>query len=159
MIVIWGAPPVSGKLGEDGGGVSRGRGSVARWGALASGGDWDAVCVDECVCAYSVLLAESGTDACGAWPRNANLALTRVRGIPREWFGPSKAPAEIALTFEYELGHTFNPTIFGPRFATEAADCIRIQASNVLRKSYVVLGHPCLQRTLAARRRTVRRQT
>jgi hypothetical protein len=32
-------------------------------------------------------------------------------GIRRGWFGRARAPAGIALTFECELGYTFDPAV------------------------------------------------
>ena len=34
-------------------------------------------------------------------------------GIRRGWFGREGAPAGIALTFECELGDTFDPAVWG----------------------------------------------
>jgi hypothetical protein len=58
---------------------------------------------------------------------------TRVRGFARE-----EAPAGVALTFECELGYTFDPAVWGQGFATEAARCVRDYARDVLRWSYAV---------------------
>jgi RimJ/RimL family protein N-acetyltransferase len=44
----------------------------------------------------------------------------------------------VALTFECELGYTFNPAVWGQGFATEASRCIRDYARDTLRLSYVV---------------------
>jgi RimJ/RimL family protein N-acetyltransferase len=57
-------------------------------------------------------------------------------GIRRGWFGREQAPAGVALTFECELGYTFDPAVWGQGFATEAARCIRDYARDVLRLSY-----------------------
>jgi len=59
-------------------------------------------------------------------------------GIRRGWFGREGAPAEVALTFECELGYTFDPAVWGQGFATEAAHCVRDYARDVLRLSYAV---------------------
>jgi RimJ/RimL family protein N-acetyltransferase len=58
--------------------------------------------------------------------------------IRRGWFGRGEAPAGAALTFECELGYTFDPAVWGQGFATEAAGCVRDYARNVLRLSYAV---------------------
>ncbi len=58
--------------------------------------------------------------------------------VRRGWFGREGAPAGVALTFECELGYTFDPAVWGQGFATEAARCVRDYARDVLRLSYVV---------------------
>jgi RimJ/RimL family protein N-acetyltransferase len=68
-------------------------------------------------------------------------------GIRRGWFGDAQTPADVALTFECELGYTFDPAVWGQGFATEAVRCVRDYAR----------GHSSAERPLAARRRTVRR--
>jgi [ribosomal protein S5]-alanine N-acetyltransferase len=59
-------------------------------------------------------------------------------GTRRGWFGREEAPAGIALTFECELGYTFDPAVWGQGFATEAARCVRDYARDALRLSYAV---------------------
>ena len=59
-------------------------------------------------------------------------------GIRRGWFGREQAPAGVALTFECELGYTFDPAAWGQGFAIEAARCVRDYARDVLRWSYAV---------------------
>jgi len=59
-------------------------------------------------------------------------------GIRRGWFGREQAPADAALTFECELGYTFDPAVWGQGFATEAACCVRDYARDVLRWPYAV---------------------
>ena len=59
-------------------------------------------------------------------------------GIRRGWFGREEAPAGIALTFECELGYTFDPAVWGQGFATEAARCVRDYAREVLRWPYAI---------------------
>jgi RimJ/RimL family protein N-acetyltransferase len=59
-------------------------------------------------------------------------------GIRRGWFGREQAPAGVALTFECELGYTFDPAVWGQGFATEAARCVRDYARDVLRWSYAI---------------------
>jgi ribosomal-protein-alanine N-acetyltransferase len=58
--------------------------------------------------------------------------------IREGWFGPPEADAGVPLTYECELGYTFDPTVWGQGFATEAAGCVRDYARDVLRLSYVV---------------------
>ena len=59
-------------------------------------------------------------------------------GIRRGWFGREQAPADVALTFECELGYTFDPAVWGRGFATEAACGVRDYARDVLRWPYAV---------------------
>ncbi len=59
-------------------------------------------------------------------------------GIRKGWFGDAQAPADVALTFECELGYTFDPAVWGQGFATEAVGCVRDYARDVLRLSYAV---------------------
>jgi [ribosomal protein S5]-alanine N-acetyltransferase len=59
-------------------------------------------------------------------------------GIRRAWFGREEAPAGVGLTFECELGYTFDPAAWGQGFATEAARCVRDYARDVLRCSYAI---------------------
>ena len=59
-------------------------------------------------------------------------------GIRRGWFGREQAPAGVALTFECELGYTFDPAVWGQGFATEAARCVRDYARDVLRLPYAI---------------------
>jgi RimJ/RimL family protein N-acetyltransferase len=58
--------------------------------------------------------------------------------IRRGWFGDAEAPAGAALTFECELGYTFDPVAWGQGFATEAVGCVRDYARDVLRLSYAI---------------------
>src|SRR5260370_27535185 len=59
-------------------------------------------------------------------------------GIRRGWFGREEAPAGVPLTFECELGYTFDPAVWGQGFATEAARCVRDYARDVLRLPYAI---------------------
>jgi len=59
-------------------------------------------------------------------------------GIRRGWFGRGDAPADVALTYETELGYTFDPAVWGQGFATEAARCVRDYARDILRLPYAV---------------------
>src|SRR4029077_3018854 len=59
-------------------------------------------------------------------------------GIRRGWFGREGTPACVALTFECELGYTFDPAVWGQGFATEAARCVRDYARDVLRLPYAI---------------------
>jgi RimJ/RimL family protein N-acetyltransferase len=63
--------------------------------------------------------------------------------IRQGWFGDAQAPAGDALTFECELGYTFDPAVWGNGFAAEAAGRVRDYAREVLRLSYVISAiHP-----------------
>ena len=63
--------------------------------------------------------------------------------IRKGWFGRDEAPANAALTFECELGYTFDPAVWGQGFATEAVRSVRDYARGVLRLPYVVsVIHP-----------------
>ena len=59
-------------------------------------------------------------------------------GIRRGWLARAQAPAGVALTFECELGYTFDPAVWGQGFATEAARCVRDYARDVLRLPYAI---------------------
>ena len=61
-----------------------------------------------------------------------------AHGIRRGWFGREEVSAGVPLTFECELGYTFDPTVWGQGFATEAARCVRDYARDVLRLSYAI---------------------
>ena len=60
------------------------------------------------------------------------------RGLRRGWFGDAQAPTGVALTFECELGYTFDPKAWGQGFATEAVRCVRDYARDGLLLSYAV---------------------
>src|SRR4029077_8531057 len=59
-------------------------------------------------------------------------------GIRRGGFGGERAPADVALTFETELGYTLDPAAWGRGFASEAARCVRDYARDVLGLTYTV---------------------
>jgi len=59
-------------------------------------------------------------------------------GMRKGWFGREDAPAGVPLTFECELGYTFDPAVWGHGFATEAARCVRDYARDVLRLPYAI---------------------
>jgi len=59
-------------------------------------------------------------------------------GIRKGWFGRAQAPAGVALTFECELGYTFDPAVWRQGFATEAVRCVRDYARDVLLLSYAI---------------------
>jgi [ribosomal protein S5]-alanine N-acetyltransferase len=87
----------------------------------------------------AVLRKEDGAliGRCGLMDMVVESALPE-HGIRRGWFGREGAPAGVALTFECELGYTFDPAVWGQGFATEAARCVRDYARDVLRLSYAV---------------------
>jgi ribosomal-protein-alanine N-acetyltransferase len=60
------------------------------------------------------------------------------QGIRKGWFGRAPAPDGVALTFECELGYTFDPAVWGEGFATEAVRCVRDYARDVLLLSYAI---------------------
>ena len=75
-------------------------------------------------------------------------------GTRKGWFGRAQAPAGVALTFECELGYTFDPAVWGQGFATEAVRCVRDYARDVLRLSYAIsaiLPHNARSRCVAER--------
>jgi RimJ/RimL family protein N-acetyltransferase len=74
---------------------------------------------------------------CGLMDLVVETAATE-HGIRKGWFGDQEAPANVALTFECELGYTFDPAVWGHGFATEAAACVRDHARDGLRLSYAI---------------------
>ena len=101
-----------------------------------------------------------GAFICGATIGRYGLTeLAVVTAIPEHgprtaWFGRERAPIGLPLTFECELGYTFDPAAWGQGFATEAARCIRDYARNVLRLSCavsVVIPHNVRSRRVAER--------
>jgi RimJ/RimL family protein N-acetyltransferase len=76
------------------------------------------------------------------------------QGMRRGWFGREEAPDDVELTFECELGYTFDSAVWGRGYATEAACCVRDYARDVLGLSYVVsaiLPQNARSRRVAAR--------
>ena len=76
------------------------------------------------------------------------------QGLRKGWFGREEAPTGVALTFECELGYTFDPAVWGHGYATEAACCVRDYARDVLRLSYAIsaiLPHNARSRRVAER--------
>jgi [ribosomal protein S5]-alanine N-acetyltransferase len=74
--------------------------------------------------------------------------------LRKGWFGRERVPAGLGLTFECELGYTFDPAAWGQGFATEAARCVRDYARDVLRLSYAIsaiLPHNARSRRVAER--------
>jgi len=65
-------------------------------------------------------------------------ATVPAHGVRRGWFGREGAPDGITLTFECELGYTFDPAVWGQGFATEAVRGVRDYARDVLRVSYAI---------------------
>ena len=63
---------------------------------------------------------------------------TLEHGIRKGWFEREGAPAGVAVTYEYELGYTFDPAVWGQGFASEAARCVRDYARDVLLLSYAI---------------------
>src|SRR5438067_3945362 len=59
-------------------------------------------------------------------------------GICKGWFGREGAPTGVALTYEYELGYTFDPAVWGQGFASEAARCVRDYARDVMLLPYAI---------------------
>ena len=79
---------------------------------------------------------------------------TPEHGLRKGWFGRERVPVGLALTFECELGYTFDPAVWGQGFATEAARCVRDYARDVLQLSYAVsaiLPHYTRSRRVAER--------
>ena len=68
-------------------------------------------------------------------------------GIRRGWFGREEAPADVALTFETELGYTLDPAAWGQGFATEAARCVRDYARDILRLPYYARSRRVAERS------------
>ena len=91
----------------------------------------------------AVLRKEDGalTGRCGLMELVVESATPEHRAR-RGWFGREEAPAGVALTFECELGCTFDPAVWGHGFATEAARCVRDYARDGLRLSYAISAIP-----------------
>jgi [ribosomal protein S5]-alanine N-acetyltransferase len=65
-------------------------------------------------------------------------SVTPEHGIRKGWFGRERAPADVALVYETELGYTLDPAVWGQGFASEAARCVRDYARDVLGLTYAV---------------------
>ncbi|PYO26460.1 MAG: hypothetical protein DMD85_00040 [Candidatus Rokuibacteriota bacterium] len=76
------------------------------------------------------------------FPKSRSICIPKAgRARPkrrRHGFGREGAPAGVALTFECELGYTFDPAVWGRGYATEAARCVRDYARDVLGWSYAI---------------------
>ncbi len=95
---------------------------------------------EHCALGYlAVIRKEDGAliGRCGLMDLAVESATPKDR-LRRGWFGDMEAPAGVTLTFECELGYTFDPAVWGQGFATEAVGCVRDYARDVLRLSYVV---------------------
>ncbi len=74
--------------------------------------------------------------------------------LRKGWFGRAGAPIGVPLIFECELGYTFDPSVWGVGFASEAARCVRDYARDVLRLPYAIsaiLPHNVRSRRVAER--------
>jgi RimJ/RimL family protein N-acetyltransferase len=67
-----------------------------------------------------------------------DMVVETEHGLRRGWFGREDAPAGVALTYECELGYTFDPSVWGQGLATEAARCVCDYARDVLGLAYAV---------------------
>ena len=65
-------------------------------------------------------------------------ARASVGAVPRGWFQRAEAPDDAEIVFEQELGYTFDRSIWGRGYASEAARCVFDYARDVLRLPRVV---------------------
>lgn len=65
-------------------------------------------------------------------------ARTALGAVPQAWFQRAQAPTGIELVFERELGYTFDRNSWGRGYASEAARCVFVYASDVLKVARVV---------------------
>ena len=79
---------------------------------------------------------------------------TPKQRLRKGWFGRAECPTGVPLIFECELGYTFDPSVWGRGFASEAARCVRNYARDVLRLPYAIsaiLPHNIRSRHVAER--------
>jgi ribosomal-protein-alanine N-acetyltransferase len=75
-------------------------------------------------------------------------------GAPRAWFGRSQAPPGIELTFDPELGYTFDASAWGHGYASEAARTVFDYGRRVLKLRRIVsIIHPANVRSLRLARK------
>jgi ribosomal-protein-alanine N-acetyltransferase len=85
----------------------------------------------------AVLRKEGGAliGRCGVMELAVESAIPE-HGLRKGWFGPPESATDVAVTYECELGYTFDPAVWGQGFATEG--CVRDYAHDVLRWPYSV---------------------
>jgi ribosomal-protein-alanine N-acetyltransferase len=58
--------------------------------------------------------------------------------VARAWFGREQVPAGLAVSYERELGYTFDTAQWGHGYATEAAQCVFAYARDTLGVTRVI---------------------